>query len=132
MATATLRVVDTSAWIEWLAGSALGKKLGKEFPDKARCIVPTIVQLELSKWLMREVGEDQADQVIAYTQKCVVVPLDTSISLLAAELHREHKLATADAIVYATARHQGADLLTCDAHFEGLRNTMYFQKTERS
>ncbi|RST55338.1 type II toxin-antitoxin system VapC family toxin [Variovorax sp. MHTC-1] len=132
MATATLRVVDTSAWIEWLAGSALGKKLGKEFPDKARCIVPTIVQLELSKWLMREVGEEQADQVIAYTQKCVVVPLDTSIALLAAELHREHKLATADAIVYATARHQGADLLTCDVHFEGLRNTMYFQKTERS
>jgi predicted nucleic acid-binding protein len=132
MATATLRVVDTSAWIEWLAGSALGKKLGKEFPDKARCIVPTIVQLELSKWLMREVGEEQADQVIAYTQKCVVVPLDTSIALLAADLLREHKLATADAIVYATARHQGADLLTCDAHFEGLRSTMYFQKTERS
>ena len=129
---ATLRVVDTSAWIEWLAGGALGKKLGREFPDKGQCIVPTIVQLELSKWLMREVGEEQADQVIAYTQKCVVVPLDTSIALLAAEMHREHKLATADAIVYATARHQGADLLTCDAHFEGLSNTMYFQKTERS
>ena len=62
---ASTRVVDTSAWIEWLTGSALGKKLGKEFPDKARCIVPTIVQLELSKWLMREVGEEQADQVIA-------------------------------------------------------------------
>ncbi|MBT2322633.1 type II toxin-antitoxin system VapC family toxin [Variovorax paradoxus] len=129
---AARRVVDTSAWIEWLVGSALGKKLGKEFPDKERCIVPTIVQLELSKWLMREVGEEEADQVLAYTQKCVVVPLDTSIALLAAELHREHKLATADAVVYATARHQGADLLTCDAHFEGLRHTMYFQKAERS
>ncbi|GGX20291.1 hypothetical protein GCM10007242_29220 [Pigmentiphaga litoralis] len=103
MATAW-RVVDTSAWIEWLTGSPLGKKLGKQFPDKPQCIVPTIVQLELSKWLNRELGEDQADQVIAYTQKCVVIPLDTSIALLAAELHRDHKLATADAIVYATAR----------------------------
>lgn len=119
-------VVDTSAWIEWLIDSAVGKKLGKVFPDKTQCIVPTIVQLELSKWLVREVGEDQADQVIAYTQKCVVVPLDTRIALLAADLHREHKLATADAIVYATARQQGAELLTCDAHFERLPHTQIF------
>lgn len=125
---ASLRVVDTSAWIEWLAGSALGKKLGKEIPEKARCIVPTIVQLELSKWLVRELGEDQADQVIAYTQKCVVVPLDTAIALMAADLHRAHKLATADAIVYATARQQGADLLTCDRHFEGLSDVALFAK----
>lgn len=122
------RVVDTSAWIEWLTGSALGKKLGKQFPDKSQCIVPTIVQLELSKWLVREIGEDQADQVIAYTQKCIILPLDTAIALLAAELHREHKLATADAIVYATARHEGAELLTCDAHFKGLPNVVLFPK----
>jgi predicted nucleic acid-binding protein len=121
-------VVDTSAWIEWLTGSALGKKLGKQFPDKSQCIVPTIVQLELSKWLLRELGEDQADTVIAYTQKCVVVPLDTTIALLAADLHREHKLATADAIVYATARHVGAQLLTCDAHFAGLPEVVLFPK----
>lgn len=122
-------VVDTSAWIEWLTGSALGKKLGKQFPDKSQCIVPTIVQLELSKWLLRELGEDQADTVIAYTQKCVVVPLDTTIALLAADLHREHKLATADAIVYATARHAGARLLTCDAHFEGLPEVVLVPKS---
>lgn len=126
---APLRVVDTSAWIEWLIGSTVGKKLGKQFPDKPLCIVPTIVQLELSKWLVRELGEEQADQVIAYTQKCIVVPLDTSIALLAAELHREHKLTTADAIVYATARHQSAELLTCDAHFKGLQDVAFFAKT---
>ena len=123
-----LCVVDTSAWVEWLVGSALGKELGKRFPAKSECIVPTIVQLELSKWLVREVGEEQADQVIAYTQKCVVVPLDTSIALLAADLHREHKLATADAIVYATARHRGAELLTCDAHFQGLPDVAFHRK----
>ena len=127
---AALRVVDTSAWIEWLTASALGQKLGKQFPDKAQCIVPTIVQLELSKWLVREAGEEAADQVIAFTQKCVVVPLDTPIALLAADLHRQHKLATADAIVYATAKHMGADLLTCDAHFEGLPEVRLFPKTE--
>ncbi len=123
-------VVDTSAWIEWLADTTMGKQLGQQLPDKPQWIVPTIVQLELSKWLVREVGEEQADQVIAYTQKCVVVPLDTVIALLAAELHREYRLATADAIVYATARRQRATLLTCDAHFEGLPDVVLFAKTD--
>lgn len=121
-------VVDTSAWIEWLVGSDLGKRLGKSFPARDSCLVPTIVQLELSKWLMREAGEEQADQVIAYTQKCEVIALDTRIALLAAELHREHGLATADAIVYATAREQGAELLTCDAHFKDLPGVVLFPK----
>ena len=121
-----LGVVDTSAWIEWLTGSALGRKLGKEFPEKAQCMVPTMVQLELSKWLVRELGEERGDQVIAYTQKCLVVPLDTAIALLAADMHREHKLATADAIVYATARHHAANLLTCDSHFKGLPGVTLF------
>lgn len=51
------------------------------------------------------------------------------LTLLAADLHREHKLATADAIVYATARHMGAGLLTCDAHFEGLPDVALFPKS---
>jgi toxin FitB len=123
-----MRVVDTSVWIEWLLGNAFGKKLAKLFPAKNQCVVPTLVQLELSKWLLREVGEERADQVIAYTQKCIVTPLDTTIALLAAELHRKHKLATADAVVYATARRLGADLVTCDAHFEKLPDVVYLKR----
>ena len=123
-----MRVVDTSIWIEWLTGSALKKKIGDEFPDIATCVVPTIVQLELDKWITREVGETVADQVIAYTQNCIVAILDTKIALKAAELHRQYKLATADAIVYATALAYGADLLTCDAHFEALPHVIFIRK----
>jgi predicted nucleic acid-binding protein len=123
-----MRVVDTSAWIEWLTDSPLGGELGKELPDKSQWLVPTIVQLELAKWATRELGEERADQIVAYTQKCVVVALDTPIALLAADLHRQYKLATADAIVYATACSCGADLLTCDAHFKGLPGVVLFAK----
>jgi hypothetical protein len=123
-----MRVVDTSVWIEWLIGGPLKKALVKDFPDKEKCVVPTIVQLELAKWLAREVGEDQADQVIAFTQKCVVAPMDTRIALMAADLHRQYKLATADAVVYATAVEYGADVLTCDAHFEKLPGVRYVRK----
>lgn len=115
-----MRVVDTSAWIEWLTGSPTGRKLAREFPARDECIVPTLVQLELSKWAMRELDEQRADAVIAHTRKCVVVPLDTPIALRAAQACREYRLATADAIVYATALEHDADLLTCDAHFDDL------------
>ena len=124
-----MRVIDTSVWIEWLIDGPLSKKLAREIPDRTECIVPTIVQLELAKWLTREVGEDQADQMIAFTQKCLVAPLDTRIALLAADLHRQYKLATADAVVYATAREFGADLLTCDAHLEKLPNAIFVGKS---
>lgn len=123
-----MRVVDTSAWIEWFIGSALGKVLAKEIPDNTQCVVPTIVQLELSKWLVRELGEEQADRVIAYTQKCIVAPLDTRIALLASDFHRQFKLATADAIVYATAHEFGADLLTCDAQLAEVPGVIYYRK----
>lgn len=123
-----MRVVDTSAWIEWLVGGSTQKRLLKEFPQKPQCVVPTIVQLELSKWLVREFGEEEADRVLAFTQTCVVAPLNTRIALQAAELHRQHKLATADAVVYATAMEYDADLLTCDAHFEGLPGVLLIRK----
>lgn len=113
-------LVDTSAWIEWLLGSPTGDKLAPHLPEQSDWLVPTMVQLELAKWLTREVGEDKADQVIAFTQVCQVIPLDTEIAIAAAEACRTHKLATADGIMFATARAKGATLLTCDKHFEGL------------
>ncbi|MBV9570076.1 MAG: type II toxin-antitoxin system VapC family toxin [Alphaproteobacteria bacterium] len=122
-----MRVVDTSAWIEWLTGSALGKRLERELPERTQWIVPTIVQLELAKWLLREKGEDEADRVMAFSMKCKVVPLDTRLALLAVESHRQHGLATADAIVHATAQNEGADLLTCDGHFSGLPGAIVYR-----
>ena len=121
-------LVDTSAWIEWLIGSPTGDRLAAHLPDQADWLVPTIVQLELAKWLTRELGEDKADQVIAFTQVCQVVPLDTEIALAAADACRLHKLASADAVIFATARAQSATLLSCDRHFEGLPGVTLVEK----
>src|SRR3954451_1586904 len=115
-----MRLVDTSAWIEWLIDSDTGKAVAGALPERDQWLVPTIVQLELAKWLTREAGEDKADQAIAFTETCAVVPLDTRLALAAAEVSGREKLATADAIIYATAQAHGADVLACDAHFEGL------------
>lgn len=124
-------LVDTSAWIEWLIGSPTGDRVADRLPEQGNWLVPTMVQLELARWLIRESGEDKADQVIAFTQVCRVVPLDTEIALAAAEACREHKLATADAIVFATARTRRATLLTCDADFDGLPGATLIEKVAR-
>lgn len=121
-------LVDTSAWIEWLIGSPTGEAVEGRLPEQVDWLVPTMVQLELAKWLTRELGEDKADQVIAFTQVCRVVTLDTEIALAAAEACRAHGLATADAIIFATAQANGATLMTCDRHFDGLPGVTFIKK----
>jgi len=123
-------VVDTSAWIEWLIDSAIARRIGPRLPSPSDWVVPTVVQLELAKWLTREVGEERAEQVIAFTQVCHVVALDTRIALAAAEAGRVHKLATADAIVFATAQSLGASIITCDSHFKGLPGVVLIDKQQ--
>jgi predicted nucleic acid-binding protein len=99
-------VIDTSAWIEWLVGSPTADRLMQHWP----------------------VAEEAADQALAYLEQCRVVVLDTRIALNAAELCAAHRLAAADAIVYATALEHEATLLTCDAHFEGLAGVVFVAK----
>ena len=123
-----MRLVDTSAWIEWLVGSPTGERVAPMLPEQVDWLTPTMVQLELAKWLAREAGEDRMDQIIAFSQLCNISLLDTEIALSAAEICQRHRLATADAIVYATALKHGADLLTCDAHFDGLPGVVYVPK----
>jgi predicted nucleic acid-binding protein len=124
-----MRLVDTSAWIKWLTGSDVGLGLETALPVSSEWLVPTVVQLELARWLTRESGEDKADQVIAFTATCVVANLDTTIALSAAELGARHKLAMGDAVIYATAQLYDADLLTCDRQFEGLPRVRYILKS---
>lgn len=123
-----MRVVDSSAWVEWLLASPTGHDVKAVLPRRDRWLTPTIIQLELAKWAYRTLTQEKANEVIAFSQKCVVIPLDTDIALAAGALCREHKLATADAIVYATALAHDADVLTCDAHFQTLPHVAYIAK----
>lgn len=123
-----MRVVDTSVWIEWIVGSPLGETLALELPRNDRWIVPTIVQYELSRWLAREMSDAAAARAIAFSTELVVAPLTTDIATKAAAYAKVHGLATADAIIFATAKDARADLLTCDAHFAELPGVTYVKK----
>ena len=77
---------------------------------------------------MRERSEDVRNRVIAFSMTRRIVPLDTAIALEAACLCGTLKLATADAVVLATAQLHQAELLTSDAHFAGLPGVIYRAK----
>jgi len=121
-------LVDTCGWIEWMMDSALAEDYAPHLADES-LVVPTLVQHELYKWLCREADTATALAAIAATQQAKVVPLDTSLALLAADIGREHKLAMADAIIYATARQYHATLVTSDAHFESLPQVLFYPKS---
>jgi predicted nucleic acid-binding protein len=123
-----MRVVDTSVWIEWIVGSPLVESLALELPTNDQWIVPTIVQYELSRWLAREMSDAAAARAIAFSKELVVAPLTADIATKAADYAKIHGLATADAIIFATAADARADLLTCDAHFAKLPRVVYVPK----
>jgi predicted nucleic acid-binding protein len=123
-----MRVVDTSVWIEWIVGSPLGERLALELPTNDQWIVPTIIQYELSRWLAREMSDAAAARAIAFSKELIVAPLTTDIATKAADYAKAHGLATADAIIFATANDARADLLTCDAHLAKLPSVVYVPK----
>jgi predicted nucleic acid-binding protein len=121
-------LVDTCGWIEWLTDSPLAVAYAPYLDAADDLLVPTLVQHELYKWLCRERDIPAALSAIAATRSAKVLPLDTSLALLAANVAGEFKLATADAIIYATARQHGAKLITSDAHFGNLPDVIFLAK----
>jgi predicted nucleic acid-binding protein len=60
--------------------------------------------------------------------KTNLVPLTETLALEAADLSLEHRLAMADAIVYATGRHLRADVVTTDADLGRLPGVVFLSK----
>jgi toxin FitB len=120
-----MNLVDSSAWLSYLAGDRNAGTFGRAIEDTARLLVPTVVLLEVFKAVVRQRGEDEAIEIAAHMQQGQVVALDTELALNAAALGLEHDLPLADSIIYATARRFDATLWTQDRDFEGLPGVRY-------
>jgi predicted nucleic acid-binding protein len=115
-----LWLIDSSAWLEYLTQDVNAAKFAPYIESGSATLVPTIVLYEVVKALMRERGKTEADLFISEALRRVVVPLDEDLALAAAHVSNEHKLAMANAIIYATAQAHQAQLVTGDAAFRGL------------
>jgi predicted nucleic acid-binding protein len=118
-------VLDSSGWIEFFTGGPLADRYAAYFTSRFRLITPTIVLYEVYKKIKRERGEETASLFAGRLNATQVVQLTESIALLAADLSLRYGLAMADAIVYATAKDEEAEVVTGDADLKDLPGVVY-------
>jgi len=115
-------LVDSSGWIEYFTDGPLADEFAPYLEDLAEVVTPTVVIFEVYRVIRRQRSEEEAMAAVAQMQKTSVVDLDQFLALSAADVSIAHRLAMADAIVYATARAGNIPMVTADAHFKGLSN----------
>jgi predicted nucleic acid-binding protein len=121
-------LVDTCGWIEWLTDGKMSANFEPYLKHIEMVVVPVLVQYELYKWICREKNQDLALEIIGMTEKAHVAPLDTHLALYSADISKQHNLAMADAVIYATAQKYNVELITSDEHFVNLPRVNYFKK----
>lgn len=121
-------VLDSSGWIELLAGSDRAHLFEPALRTK-RLIVPSIVRYEVGRYALLHKGEGGRELALTALSKFEQVPVDVAVADAASQLSQVHKLAMADALVYAAAQIVCADLWTQDKDFERLPSVKYFPKS---
>ena len=125
-----MNIIDSSCWIEYLMDSEIGENVAPVIENTDELIVPTITIYEVYKKLSLEKDDAYAQEVASYMQTGMVIDLNASLSINAADVSRKYKLAMADSIIYATALNYSAVIYSCDEHFENFHNVRYFPKTK--
>jgi len=121
-------VVDSSAWLAYLADEPGADHFAGPIEDTASLVVPAICLLEVFKVIARQRDEGAALQAIALMQQGRVVDLDATLALAAAKAGIDHKLPLADSIVYATAGQVDGVVWTQDDDFDGLGDVHFFPR----
>lgn len=116
--------LDSSCWLEFFADTDRADLYAGAIEQAQDLVVPVLTVYEVAKKLAREVGDDVAAAALSLMQRGKVVSIDLPLALEAAV----NGLPLADSLIYATARHHGAELWTQDSHFEGLPGVRYFAK----
>jgi len=120
-----MNVVDSSAWLEYLAAGPNAAFFADAIENVAELVVPTISIYEVFKRIMQQRSENEALQVVAVMQQGRVSEMDSTVALSAARISLDHQLPMADSVMLATARLNKATFWTQDAHFEGLPDVKY-------
>ena len=123
-----MNVVDSSCWFEYFAGSSVGDAVSPVLEDLENLIVPSITIYEVFKKLLIETDEDRALLAVAHMKQGRLIELDGDLSIYAAKIGKDFKLAMADSIIYATSLKFSCRLWTQDKHFKGLSGVEYFPK----
>lgn len=123
-----MNVVDSSAWLEYLADGPNAEYFSAPLEDAGNLIVPTICIYEVFKAVLRQRGEDAALQTVALMKQGFTINLTDDLALQAAKISLEYQIPMADSIILATTRAHEAVLWTQDQDFKGMKDVNYFPK----
>jgi predicted nucleic acid-binding protein len=107
-----------------LADRPKARRFAPYLEGRESLVASAIQVYEVYKVVRRDVSEERALAGVAALRRARIVPVDESLALEAADLALEAGLAMADALIYATARRHAATLVTGDADFAGLPDTV--------
>ena len=121
-------VVDSYAWIEYLDGTEIGRKVSdliKENEEIFSCVL-TIAEV-VSKAARK--GKDVKIAYDVLTSNSKIINADEELSLQAGLLHYEMRktvkdFGLADAYILATARKLKTKILTGDMHFKNVKEAV--------
>jgi predicted nucleic acid-binding protein len=122
--------LDSSGWIEVTHAGPNAQAFLKALADPSALIVPVITLFEVRKYSLLNADEARTLQITQFMEQGQVIPLDAKIAELGVKLSIQHKLAMADALIYATARSLNAILWTQDDDFENLPHVKYLPKKQ--
>ena len=115
-----LRLVDSSGWLEYITADTKADAFAPYLEGSRQLLVPTIVLYEVYKRLTQMRGKTEAERFASHALRQSIVELDEDLALSAAKISLVHRLAMADAVIYATALALHAELVTSDQAFSGL------------
>ena len=120
-----MNVVDSSGWLEYLAGGPNATFFAPAVEATADLLVPALSIFEVFKRVLGQRDESLALQAIALMYQGRIVDLSAPLAIDAARLSRREALPMADSIMLATARAFGATLWTQDADFKSIPDVRY-------
>jgi predicted nucleic acid-binding protein len=127
-------LVDSWAWIEYFKGSAAGEKV-KELIENSqdKVIVSAVNIAEVYNSFLRDYSTPDNKRYAeasrnAMKQRSYVYDVDEEIAVDSAKVKHEKKWGLGDSIIYATARREGAKVLTGDPHFRGLKDVIFLER----
>ena len=121
-------LLDSSVWIEFFTKSSGDRQIVRYLEDLSRLLTPVIVLYEVYKKIKRDRSEEEALQAVSLMLKTTIIPVEESLALFAADVSLKYSLPLADAMVYAAAIENKADLVTQDEHFKGLEGVVFLEK----
>jgi uncharacterized protein with PIN domain len=127
-----MNLVDSSAWLAYLADEKNAEYFAGAIEDTELLIVPTVCIYEVFKVILRERGEDDALQALTAMEQGRVIDLTSELAIEAAAMGHEERLAFADSIIYAVDKKHNALIWTQDAHFSGKTNVRFKAKSKNN